>query len=243
MEQGNITTRVDFRDLIDVKDSNKYIDFVGQLADKIIQTVDPDSRAQRLTIPFSSDQPEDIPLALAQAQGKLQVIVSRRTLVISCELPSDESVDYIVEKVRAQLGYIFGKNSLIEKGNVRSIISSIARTANLDSMEQARDFMNETEYRNFSDEINGLGFSFGHFTDSSIAGVSGQSITYSTTADYKTKQKGIQSVFTMIVGGLNFVNAEFNNITKSDIDEYIAGINGNDLHDLLGGQYGFAGTK
>lgn len=224
MEKHNTTLKIDLKDLIEVTDSQKYITFANELARLLVTKIDPNGTVQPLTIPISSVQPEEMPFVVFQAPGSFQLLLSRRTLQITSALQNNKSALDIANILSFQIGEVFKNAGPFSESKVRAITHSVSKITSFDSFASMQAFMSKTEYRDVIENMNSLGFNFNYFTNSKIAGSSGQALAYNATVDVNDGKRGIQTTFTTLVGGIDFDKAKYMSIDESAVKEYIKGI-------------------
>jgi len=223
MENINVSTRVDFKDLIDITDSKKYADFAEELAGK---------SAQRMEFPISSDMPEEMPFAIFQVEDThVQVMVSKRSITIQQSL-KEFSTDNIAKVLSEQLRKTID-DKIVRKSDIRAIACSTNTVKTLASFDQVIDYMKNTEYKDIASNINRLGFSLTHFSDSNIEGADGQSTSYTAYADQKTKKIGLNVGFFIMSGGMDFNSSDFIEQTTDKVSNFLSNLDEVTMKKLL----------
>lgn len=236
MENNVVTTRIDFKELIDITDSKRYMDCANNLARNIIESINSGEKVNTIQLPISSDQPENIPFILIQSESEtLQVWYSRRSIQVAIrKIDRTEFTDILVTQVKK----IFDSD-VIQQADIRLITNTLSCMTEINNSQDILNFIAETEYKNF--EIGDFGFSFNYFKDESSNSIfSSSSVTYTAIADIPNKKSGILTTLTLMLGGISFSKAKFIDISEGQISRYVKGVNKSLVDERLSKVYGLA---
>lgn len=234
MDKYIVSTKIDFKSQINIAHSQKYISYITENLEKIVDFSMEEPKITQL--PISSNQPGDIPIMFATSSSR-QITLSKSfvAVVFRC---NDAECD-IIKEAQGQLNKLLDNfTSPFSKGDIASIGSSMAVFSETRSLEDIKKFMSNTNFKGCS--FTELGFNLDLFSPIEDIEATGKSVQYATSVDIENKKSGIQTALTILLGGLSFETSDRISITDKQIDMYQKSFTGDNLNKLIGSIYGMA---
>lgn len=200
----------------------------------------------QVQIPFSSNQPVNLPIAVFQSDNAatIQGVISLSSIQINRQLAKiDEGAiraAQIAETIVIIKDALFSEkyNKAIPKDQIQSIAISSSMTRYEESFERVKQDLPKTSYSLIIDQINGMGFNLGYFKDSTIGSASGEKVTYSPVTNLNKKKIGILISFSVICGGIDFSRAELVEQNSNIVKDFISSATQDELLKTLEKIYG-----
>lgn len=234
MDKYIVSTKIDFKSQINIADSQKHINYITENINKLVDFSTEEPQVTQL--PMSSNQPGDIPIMFASSSNR-QLALSKSFMVVTFRC-DEASCNVVAEACRQLNGLLDNLDDPFSRSDIASISSSMAVFSETNSLEDIKKFMSNTNFKEHS--FTELGFNLDLF--STIEGVraTGKGVQYATSADIESKKSGIQTVLTILLGGLSFETSDRILITDKEIEAYQKSFTKKNLDRLVDSVYGMA---
>lgn len=237
MTVTNIMIKVSLKEPISFIESNNFLKIISAISEQISISLKT-NMPQLLSLPFSDNQPAEIPFAVYQAPGQYSVILSRSSLAVSIEAKCEMKANELRKKLSDMLNLIFSKDQYTlckkEISGVSVLITTTILGVNEDYIQ---DFIKKADIKKKC-TINKNGFCLRYSTPT-IEEVSNEIVSFASIID-ENERLGVQISDELLLGGFNIHESTPLKINDEDLKRFIAFINTDRFDSRIEAIYGLS---
>ena len=243
MQNTTISLIISFINLINQKDSPKYVQYLIKISEKLSKKYNIDV-PQLLSFPIIENQPPAAPFAFMSNDTLFSIILSRNSATFQFKYDSIMRSKEIANKINDLCETLLDSQSNDICGNkFQTIRLRITSNREMASYNELLNYANKLKEHYYDFGISKTGFTFACSQVNEKLPFTTEMVSYETSCNIEEKKLGIVINKDYILGGIDCSNVKFITLKKEDINNFIDYVSNVDMSDHIKETYGLSAEQ